>query len=581
VREAEAQKTSLVDATWQPGQVVDGKYRVDHLVGKGGMAAVWAGTNVRTGKRVALKVILQALATTPAARKLFHREALAASRVDHPNVVTIFDVIEHQGMACIVMELLDGEPLGHYLARRGCLSIQEAVFLLLPAMRGVAAAHARGVVHRDLKPHNIFLCFGPDGRVVTTKVLDFGISVVVERVVDPSTAGPGLAMGTPGYMSPEHISGLGVIDARADVYGFGLLLYESLTGRMAFPGDPEPELFERILSEPPQSVALLRPDLPQGLVRIIEKAMAKRPEDRHPNLDAMVNLLEEEVMPLGLSRRSLTPLAGMPLLPVSSDRLAGQRDPVAQAVPQKDAPSPHPDPTDPAAQAVARKEPSGPHPGVVGPAAGEGKPPRTHQRTKILFGFSFNDGRSSGVRHRGDDQREPALPSPADSDTAIVNLRPGIFRAQGLSALRNGRAFLGVGLGVALVVGAWTAMRELRTRSLTPPLSTTRAIAHATESAVPTPSPRVVAIPPIVPAPEATSPSSFPSESATLAADEHVRPTSRTGASGGREAAEDVSPHRLAARSASRREEPLPVARRAGASVKTAPRAGSLSADDF
>ena len=129
------------------------------------MAAVWAGTNERTGKRVALKVILQSLATTREAQGLFQSEALAASRVNHPNVVTVFDVIEHEGMACIVMELLDGEPLGSYIARKRFLSVSEATALLLPAMRGVAAAHAQGVIHRDLKPQNLFICISGDDTV--------------------------------------------------------------------------------------------------------------------------------------------------------------------------------------------------------------------------------------------------------------------------------------------------------------------------------------------------------------------------------------------------------------------------------
>jgi len=225
----------------QAGQIVDGKYRVDHLLGQGGMAAVWAGTNERTGKRVALKVILRSLATTREAEHLVYGEALAASRVNHPNVVTVFDVIEHEGMPCIVMELLDGESLGTYFARKGCLSVSETMSLLLPAMRGVACANAQGVVHRDLKPQNIFICIGPDGHILTTKVLDFGISVMMERVVDTS-AGASLAleMGTPAYMAPEHISGERRIDERADVYGFGVLLYEALSGQLPFPGEPGP-----------------------------------------------------------------------------------------------------------------------------------------------------------------------------------------------------------------------------------------------------------------------------------------------------------------------------------------------------
>src|ERR1700690_3521061 len=202
VRQAKAHSQKLVETILRPGQMVGGQYRVDHLVGQGGMAAVWAGVNEHTGKRVALKVILLSLSTTRDAQNLFHREALAASRVNHPNVVSVFDIIEHEGMTCIVMEMLEGESLGSYIARKGFLSVNEAATLLLPAMRGVAAANAQGVIHRDLKPQNIFICVEPDGRIVTTKVLDFGISVMMERVVEPS-AGPivALAAGTPAYMS--------------------------------------------------------------------------------------------------------------------------------------------------------------------------------------------------------------------------------------------------------------------------------------------------------------------------------------------------------------------------------------------
>ena len=152
---AEAKGECSVDASFVPGQLVDGKYRVERLIGVGGMAAVWAGSNERTGKRVALKVVLRSLASTPAARELFYTEGLVASRVNHPNVVTIFDVIEHEGMTCMVMELLDGEPLSRLLERKGSLSVQEATWLLMPAMRGVAAAHAQGVIHRDLKPVSV------------------------------------------------------------------------------------------------------------------------------------------------------------------------------------------------------------------------------------------------------------------------------------------------------------------------------------------------------------------------------------------------------------------------------------------
>src|SRR6202142_877116 len=260
VRQAKAHSQKLVETILRPGQMVGGQYRVDHLVGQGGMAAVWAGVNEHTGKRVALKVILLSLSTTRDAQNLFHREALAGSRVNHPNVVSVFDIIEHEGMTCLVMEMLEGESLGSYIARKGFLSVNEAATLLLPAMRGVAAANAEGVIHRDLKPQNIFICIGSDGRLITTKVLDFGISVMREKSLDGAQVTQLLVPhGTPAYMSPEHISGAPDIDERADVYGFGVLFFEALTGQLPFLGEPGPALLVRILNEPAPKVTLFRP----------------------------------------------------------------------------------------------------------------------------------------------------------------------------------------------------------------------------------------------------------------------------------------------------------------------------------
>ena len=313
-----------------PGQVVGGKYCVDRLIGKGGMAAVWAGTNERTGKRVALKVILRSFASSEAATELFRREASAASRVNHPNVVNVFDVIDHEGMTCIVMEMLDGESFGAYLARKGFLGVDEAVALLLPAMRGVAAANAQGVVHRDLKPQNIFLCIGPDGRLVTTKVLDFGISVVMEKAMDATSATQLLTThGTPAYMSPEHISGAPDIDERADVYGFGVLFFEALTGQLPFLGEPGPALLVRILNDPAPRITLFRPDLPPQMVEIVDRAMAKDPKDRFPTLDHFIGALEEHLLPPSPLPRSLTPVVGVPMFALAEPK-SGVADPVVQ-----------------------------------------------------------------------------------------------------------------------------------------------------------------------------------------------------------------------------------------------------------
>lgn len=284
------------DSRLLAGQLIGDKYRVGHLLGAGGMACVWAGRNERTGKQVALKVIRERFMATPGAETFLQSEGLTASRVNHPNVVTVFDLVDHKGIACIVMELLDGVSLGNYIARNKPLSLGDAVGLLLPAMRGVAAAHAQGVIHRDLKPQNIFVCVDSDGRVVTTKVLDFGISMMMDWARGHSRVARPWLVGTPSYMTPEHIEGSTILDPRADVYGFGLLLYETLAGTPAFPASRDAqEILKRVLHESAIPLRELRPDLPVGIYSIVEKAIAKRIEQRFESLNKMMAAIEQEM----------------------------------------------------------------------------------------------------------------------------------------------------------------------------------------------------------------------------------------------------------------------------------------------
>jgi len=220
------------------GEVVADKYRIEKLLGSGGMAEVYAAVNIRTDRRVALKWILPALAASPEVLARFRREALAAGRINHPNVVTIFDVVEHQGSACLVMELLAGETLADKMKRTGPMAFVEAVAIILPAMRGVAAAHAHGVIHRDLKPDNIFLCMDADGSIRDCKVLDFGVSKLT--VADAATTGDitlsGNVVGTPEYMAPEQVRAGKHADHRIDIYSLGVVFYEMLAGRPPFVG---------------------------------------------------------------------------------------------------------------------------------------------------------------------------------------------------------------------------------------------------------------------------------------------------------------------------------------------------------
>jgi len=524
VRKAKVQTENTVNAILRAGQLVDGKYRVDRLIGEGGMAAVWAGTNERTGKRVALKVILRSLAKTAEAQNLFHSEVLAASRINHPNVVSVFDVIEHEGMPCIVMELLDGEPLGSYLAFRGFLTVGEATTVLLPAMRGVAAAHAQGVIHRDLKPQNIFICIGPDGRVVTTKVLDFGISVMVERVVDRS-AGPSsaLSMGTPAYMSPEQLLGWARIDERADVYGFGVLLYESLTGEMPFPGQPGPELFHRIVNDPPPPVTQFHPELPPGLVRIIEKAMAKKPGDRFANLNLMLGSIEDELAPSTPVPRLSTPSTGVPAHALR-DVLSVNSNSVVEAIVKQEPSGQFQEtqlfiarPTEKDIPVVPFDEQAGS--GLNQGAAAAAPPPPVDEPA----GSGLNQGVAAEAslppvdEPAGSDLNQDvaaaAPPPPAEPEKAgsLLNDWPTTAPVSSLgrrSVFRHWRWFVGVGSTVVPIVALWIAARSTGDDQHPAPARTVNTASAMKTSPVPLAVPAVlpaassptVAIPAVVPA---------------------------------------------------------------------------------
>ena len=568
MREAKAQPENTIDTILQVGQVVAGKYRVDYLAGRGGMAAVWAGTNERTGKKVALKVILQSMATTDDAQRLFRSEAFAASRVNHPNVVTVFDVIDHEGMACIVMEFLDGEPLSSYIARKGALSVSEATALLLPAMRGVAAAHAQDVIHRDLKPQNIFLCIGPDGRVVTSKVLDFGISVILERVIG-AAAGPvlGAHLGTPAYMSPEHLSGVARVDERVDVYGFGMLLYEALTGQPPFPGEPSTELFKRVLTELPPPVTKFRPDLSPGLVRIIDVAIAKDADHRYSDLNLMVTALEEEVLPAAPLPHLITPIMGVPAQSFR-DAMAGQS----------------------VVQAILRKEPSG-----------------QYQETKVLYGFPKEKqnrgthGGEAGAENRADGKAGNSAPH-ASRETVLVRFRRGreLLRIRSLAALRvwlefafrpwlrstlhRRRALVVAGIAVALTLAVWMIIRVPGRPQAATPNPVTKVTLPVSEQAQPSTVPAFIQTTPLAPSASEATPG------AGLAAHEqmgapsteraaHVPLPSPSAGQAAQEVAQAPSQRRpgrgLVKADAAR------VSRDRPAAKPGRPRSGNLSEDDF
>jgi serine/threonine protein kinase len=257
-----------------PGTILAGKFRVVSLLGEGGMGAVYEIEHELTKHRRALKLLHKAMADQPSVVERFLREASAAGRVGNPHIVETFDAgVLDTGEPYLVMEILRGEPLAARIAH-GKMPILDVVDLVGQAVAGVQAAHAAGIVHRDLKPDNLFITEGPDGRPFV-KLLDFGISKF-----DPSKTNglqltqEGAALGTPYYMPPEQIRGEGSLDARADVYALGVILYECLAGVRPFEAETLAHLAILIHTGAPVPIAQHRPDLPPGFATLVQAAMA-------------------------------------------------------------------------------------------------------------------------------------------------------------------------------------------------------------------------------------------------------------------------------------------------------------------
>jgi serine/threonine protein kinase len=277
-------------STLDVGATIGRRYRVVRRIGEGGMGVVVEAENVVTGKRVAIKWMHPQVAARPEAAERFLREARASARVRHPNVVDVYDAVHYDDTCFLVMELLEGEPLS-LLLERGGLPAHELIALLLDAMRGVVAAHKQGVIHRDIKPDNIFLAIESDRGPKVPKVLDFGISKVL-GVEAMSLTRTGATMGTPMYMSYEQLCGVKDIDVRTDVYAFGVVLYEALTGQPPFQAENLPQLVAKMTHTQPAPPRQLRPDIPEALDRLIQRAMAKERESRIGTLEALIEQLE-------------------------------------------------------------------------------------------------------------------------------------------------------------------------------------------------------------------------------------------------------------------------------------------------
>jgi serine/threonine protein kinase len=256
------------------------------------MGEVYEGCHTLTGKRVAIKCIAEPLVARGDAVERLAQEARGSGRVRHPNVVDVYDFILEGATAFLVMEYLDGETLTCAL-ERGDLPPFRLVQLILAAMRGVAEAHRQGVIHRDIKPDNIFLAKLRDTELPIPKVLDFGICKL--RAAQPSSlslTASGHLMGTPLYMSLEQLESRNDLDGRVDVYAFGVTLYQALTGKLPFCGNTLPELIVRITSEQPIAPHILNAQIPRPLSLLVLWALKQQRDERIASLEAFVGELE-------------------------------------------------------------------------------------------------------------------------------------------------------------------------------------------------------------------------------------------------------------------------------------------------
>jgi serine/threonine protein kinase len=277
------------------GRTLSNTYVVEGVIGEGGMGRVYRASHTRiSGKRYAIKVLRQEFTSNQELVARFLREAEAAACISHPNVVEVYDVdVTIDGQYYLVCEFLAGADLSDYLDHNGPLEPLRAVNLALQVCHGLSAAHDSGVIHRDLKPHNIFLIADEQGQIAkypAIKVLDFGLSRFMDNTKTQLTRA-GVIMGTPSYMSPEQARGE-TIDSRTDVYGAGAVLFAALAGRAPYEAESLQALVMAVMNGVPERLRDLAPDVPESLELIVERAMARNTAERYQNMQEFRSVLE-------------------------------------------------------------------------------------------------------------------------------------------------------------------------------------------------------------------------------------------------------------------------------------------------
>src|SRR5205809_1482213 len=294
------------------------QYKVLSLLGEGGMGEVYRARDAKLGRDVAIKVLPAAFSADAERLRRFEQEAQAAGALNHPNILVIFHIGTHEGAPYIVSELLEGETLRERMAG-AALPQRKAIDYALQTAHGLAAAHAKGIVHRDLKPENLFVT--NDGRV---KILDFGLAKLIatsdgtqsqtEVPTRKVNTDPGTVMGTMGYMSPEQLRGK-TADHRSDIFSFGAILYEMLSGKRAFRGDSMAETMSAILREDPPDLSETNKTVSPALERVVRHCLEKNPAERFHSARDLAFAIESLSGSATISGQTAT----MPIVTAGSD----------------------------------------------------------------------------------------------------------------------------------------------------------------------------------------------------------------------------------------------------------------------
>ncbi len=282
------------------GSIIADRYHIEKKLGEGGMGAVYLGEHVKMGRKSAIKVMSQSMASDPDAIARFNREAANAARINHPNVCAIYDFGEtDDGTIYLAMEFIEGESLNDLLKREGALTLDRAADILQQTGQALQAAHDLGIVHRDLKPDNIMLSATRDGADVV-KVVDFGIAKAMSGEEGQKVTKTGLVVGTPEYMSPEQLSG-DVLDGRSDIYSLALVFFRTVTGVLPFQAETSQETMIKRLTDDPLKLVEVAPDAgwPPRLQGVMDRALERMPADRYESAALFAKDVSDAVLGTG------------------------------------------------------------------------------------------------------------------------------------------------------------------------------------------------------------------------------------------------------------------------------------------